>query len=104
MAVSAQTGVPVLFDIFHHRCLNTGLTSAEAMALAASTWKKSDGAPIVDYSSQKKGGRPGSHTESIVPADFARALKIFSPYNCDIMLEIKDKEKSALKALGLLFR
>jgi len=48
---------------------------------------------------KKKGKRPGSHAESIGIKGFSAFLKMCEPMDFDIMLEIKDKEKSALKAL-----
>jgi UV DNA damage endonuclease len=55
---------------------------------------------MVDYSSQQKGARLGKHAESIDVADFQLFLKAAHKISCDVMLEIKDKEKSALKAIA----
>ena len=74
LQISRRTGVPVLFDSFHHRLNNSGESVAAALAMAAATWKKADGPPMVDYSSQKKGERPGSHAESIDLKHFARFI------------------------------
>jgi UV DNA damage endonuclease len=71
----------------------------DMISKAFSTWSKKDGVPIVDYSSQEKGKRTGSHTHSININDFRNFLKEITGFDCDIMCEIKDKEKSALKAL-----
>ncbi len=53
---------------------------------------------MVDYSSQKKGERRGSHAEHIDLKHFARFVQATVGIDFDIMLEIKDKEKSALRA------
>lgn len=98
LMISRRTGVPVLFDSFHHQLHNRGEGTAAALAMAAATWKKGDGRPMVDYSSQKKGERAGSHAESIDLKDFARFITAVAGMDFDIMLEIKDKEKSALRA------
>jgi UV DNA damage endonuclease len=98
LAISRRTGIPVLFDSFHHRLNGHGESAAAALALAAATWKKAAGPPMVDYSSQKKGGRTGSHAESIDLKHFARFIVASAGMDFDIMLEIKDKEKSALRA------
>jgi UV DNA damage endonuclease len=55
---------------------------------------------MVDYSSQQEGKRPGAHAEHIGIVDFKRFLKETRPLDLDIMLEIKDKETSALAALS----
>jgi len=54
---------------------------------------------MLDYSSQKKGARIGSHSHSIDEKHFQSFLKKAKGIDFDVMLEIKDKEKSALKAL-----
>ncbi|MEM4272389.1 MAG: UV DNA damage repair endonuclease UvsE [Candidatus Bilamarchaeaceae archaeon] len=99
LEVHRLTGTPVLFDVFHHKCNNNGESVREAVNLAASTWRKGDGVLMVDYSSQKKGERAGAHADHIDLKDFARFLKEARGIEFDVMLEIKDKEKSALKAL-----
>jgi UV DNA damage endonuclease len=104
LKISAQTGVPILFDAFHHSLLNHDESISEALSLAASTWESKDGIPMVDYSSQKPGARSGSHTDSLQADDFRGFLKSSRPLDSDLMLEIKDKEKSALKALQLASR
>jgi UV DNA damage endonuclease len=104
LAVSRRTGIPVLFDSFHHQLNSNGEDAAAALRLAAATWGKSDGLPMVDYSSQKKGERPGAHAESIDLRSFAGFIAAGGALDFDIMLEIKDKEKSALRARRFLAR
>jgi UV DNA damage endonuclease len=53
---------------------------------------------MVDYSSQKPGEKRGRHTESIDRGLFMRFLNESAGRDFDLMLEIKDKEKSALVA------
>jgi UV DNA damage endonuclease len=91
--------VPLLFDVFHHKILNHKESVKFCLEKQSRTWDKKDGIPMVDYSSQKPGFKTGSHTESIDLKDFKRFLDESKPYDFDIMLEIKDKEASALKAL-----
>lgn len=101
LEVNGRAGVPVLFDVFHHSCFNNGESVRQALELASGTWRKPDGIPLVDYSSQKKDARTGSHTQSIDLKDFEKFLKETKGVDFDIMLEIKDKEKSALRALEI---
>lgn len=102
LSISRRTGVPVLFDSFHHECLNNGETPQQAIRSAQQTWKEKDGNLMVDYSSQQKGKRMGKHTEHIDSRHFREFIRKTKGIDFDIMLEIKDKEKSALKALGIL--
>ena len=96
-----KTKVPILFDFLHHSVLNNGESIRTVLELQSITWKKNDGLPMVDYSSQKPNFRPGSHAEKINIKDFQNFLKVTYPSDIDIMLEIKDKENSAIKAIEL---
>jgi UV DNA damage endonuclease len=102
LVISRRTGAPVLFDSFHHQLNRNGEDVATGLRLAAATWSKKDGLPMVDYSSQKKGERSGSHAESIDLRNFAAFITAAGGRDFDIMLEIKDKEKSALRACRFL--
>jgi UV DNA damage endonuclease len=104
LVVHEKTGIPILFDSFHHECLNNGEKLNQGLALAAGTWNAEDGVPMVDYSTQQRGQRLGTHATSIDPARFLEFLQATSGLDFDLMLEIKDKEKSALKALQILKR
>jgi len=101
LALNERTGIPVLFDVFHHSINNNGEKTRDLLAPVTSTWKTHDGIPMVDYSSQQTGKRLGAHAESIDTKDFQDLLQSTIPYDIDIMLEIKDKEKSALIALSI---
>ncbi|RZL13164.1 MAG: UV DNA damage repair endonuclease UvsE, partial [Hymenobacter sp.] len=56
LSLHDETGVPILFDNFHHECLNHGEPMREALRLAAATWHPTrDGVLMMDYSSQAPG-------------------------------------------------
>ena len=99
MEISAATGAPVLFDSFHHSLNSNGESVGEAFRLFTKTWRKNDGIPMVDYSSQDPGQKSGKHSKTIDKVEFMAFLKATVPYDFDLMLEIKDKENSALRAL-----
>lgn len=97
------TGVPILFDNFHHECLNHGEPMAEALRLAAATWHPTaDGVPMMDYSSQAPGERKGKHTNDLVDDLFRGFLAELHGLDTDLMLEIKNEEVSALRAVVML--
>ncbi len=102
LRISNTCGIPVLFDNFHHRMHNSGEKMPDMLKECAATWRKSDGAPMTDYSSQQPGARPGAHVRSIDTADFRSFLRETLSVDFDIMLEIKDKEASALQAMDIL--
>ena len=106
LSINEQTGIPIVFDSFHHELFCNGEPLKIALHKALLTWNKSeDGSPIVDYSSNNKGNnkdkksRKGKHAETIDTKLSKEFLKETEGLDFDIMLEIKDKEKSALKGL-----
>jgi UV DNA damage endonuclease len=102
LAIYKRIGGPILFDTFHHQCLNHGELIRKAIKMAIPTWQKKDGLLMIDYSSQKPNARKGTHAEHINIERFEQFIKATKGLNFDIMLEIKDKEQSALKAFKVL--
>ncbi len=101
LRINKMTGIPILFDVFHHQINPVDITLNQALEACSRTWRKDDGLLMVDYSSQEEGGRPGKHAESLESLNFQAFLHDSRPHDFDIMLEIKDKEKSAIHALNL---
>jgi UV DNA damage endonuclease len=106
LKINAEIHIPILFDNFHNKLHNSATpTKHESFKLAMKTWnEKTDGIPMVDYSSKKDNGSPRQHAETINIEDFDLFLKQTMPFDFDVMLEIKDKEKSAIKAVELAIR
>jgi UV DNA damage endonuclease len=103
LEIHQQTGIPIIFDNFHHECFNYSKESIiKAIKKASLTWKVKDGLPMLDYSSQSKGERKGKHAATLDPLLFCNFIMETQRLDFDVMLEIKDKEKSALAALKLL--
>lgn len=102
--ISEKTGVPVLFDYFHHTLLSHGEDLPGLLEKTFATWHGPHGIPMVDYSSQEQGLRPGTHARTLDRLDFIDFIQKSENYDFDIMLEIKDKEKSAEKAIRILER
>jgi len=102
LQLHGETGMPIIFDNFHHECVNNGEPMREAVEMAASTWQpERDGLLMMDYSSQAPNERKGKHVQSIQEQLFHDFLAETEGLDMDIMLEIKDKEESALKAVAL---
>jgi UV DNA damage endonuclease len=104
LEINEVTGIPVIFDNFHHECFNYREESTvQAIKKAISTWKIKDGLPMLDYSSQSKGDRKGKHAITLDPLLFRKLIMETQRLDFDLMLEIKDKEKSAKLALKLFY-
>jgi UV DNA damage endonuclease len=102
LLIHEKTNIPLVFDVFHFKCNNNGESIESAFSKAYGTWAKKDGLPIVDYSSQELGKKKGTHARSIDIGDFGHFIKETKGFDFDIMCEIKDKEKSALKASDVI--
>ncbi|MEM2124925.1 MAG: UV DNA damage repair endonuclease UvsE [Candidatus Methanosuratincola sp.] len=98
--INRETGVPILFDKFHHEIFNNSECIRDSIGLTSATWVPArDGIPMVDYSSQMAGERRGKHADSLDENDFLAFLHSTKDYDFDLMLELKDKEASALRAI-----
>lgn len=101
LAIHGETGIPLIFDTFHHSILHHGETLEDALDRVAPTWTGSDGPMMVDYSTQDPAKRVGAHAMSIDPEDFRTMIPRLRVHDPDVMLEIKDKQSSALIANAL---
>jgi UV DNA damage endonuclease len=103
LSIYTKTGIPIVFDAFHHKLLNNGERLAEAVEKASSTWnRKRDGVLMVDYSEQEERKRLGTHAYTLKDSSFRYFLHHTKQFDFDLMLEIKDKEKSALQAKSIM--
>lgn len=100
LEVNKKTGAPVVYDNLHNACNPSHLdkTDKEWIALAAKTWNTEDGKPKTHYSQQRKDARLGAHTQTIYIEPFKNFIEEIAPLDIDIMLEVKDKNLSAVKA------
>ncbi len=89
-----DSGIPLVYDVHHHRCLPDELTIAAATAQALATWNREQ---LFHLSSPKDGwasARPERHHDFIDIGDFPlewRELKI------TVEIEAKAKETAVLK-------
>jgi UV DNA damage endonuclease len=100
LQIHNQTNIPILFDVFHHEMLHNSESVAEALSAVSDTWKKEDGIMMVDFST----GATRKHDSTLNDGKFREFIKKSKEQgiNMDIMLEIKDKEASALRALDIM--
>ncbi len=101
--VSGEINIPVIFDNLHHECNHDNdMSIKEIMNKAANTWKKEDGNPKVHYSQQDPNKHVGAHSKTIMVEKFLEYFETVKEFNIDIMLEVKDKDISAIKCNLLL--
>ena len=91
-----RSGVPLVYDVHHHRCLGDGLSVEEATELSFATW--GDREPYAHLSSPK-GGWMGAnlraHADYIDPGDFPDEWR---GRMMTIDVEAKAKERAVLAA------
>ncbi|MFX1325006.1 MAG: UV DNA damage repair endonuclease UvsE [Promethearchaeota archaeon] len=104
LTINNETEIPIILDSYHHHCNNLGESLEEAIEMVFKVWKKNDGIPIIHYSSEHPIKGKCKHAEEIDIKHFMNFIKKTQNYNFDIILEIKNKEKSALKALEIIMK
>lgn len=102
--IANHTGLPMVFDNLHNAC-NPGPSNwseREILRRAFATWTKEDGRPKIHYSQQDENKRMGAHTYTINAETFYHFFQPLQDLSFDIMLEVKDKNRSAIKISVLL--
>jgi len=88
LPVCTETGVPLVYDVHHHRCLPDGLSVEKASERAIQTWNRE---PLFHLSSPRngwKGVSTNKHHDYIAPKDFPECW-----LNLDITVEVEAKAK-----------
>lgn len=104
LELAARLGTPVVFDAFHHTIAPSfpGEGVRDVVLRASETWGPGDGRQEVHFSTQEPGRRTGAHSETLDVDAFARFADDVGDLPLDCILEVKDKEASALRAQALL--
>ncbi len=89
---------PVVFDNLHHEVNPSGPPDARYWIDACrETWKLPDGPQKIHYSQQDPLKKPGGHSATIGVRKFLNFVEAAGREDLDIMLEVKDKNLSAIK-------
>lgn len=103
LKISNSLNIPVVFDNLHHKC-NPSLdwSYKKIFKEVSSTWNLKDGKMKTHYSQADpfKNGR--SHSKTIILKKFLAYYSEIKDFDADIMLEVKDKNISALKCINSL--
>ncbi|MCA9257634.1 MAG: hypothetical protein KDA61_00485, partial [Planctomycetales bacterium] len=96
-----QLGIPLVYDVHHHRCLADGWTIEEATRNAIATWNRE---PMFHLSSPLNGWEgktPERHHDFIDPADFPDCWR---ELDVTVEIEAKAKENAVLQLAKHLVR
>lgn len=106
MLVHKKIKVPIVFDLLHHQICPSfpDLSMGEVLQMVHQTWKQEDGVPKLHYSEQARMKRIGVHARTIHAEPFTAFVKQLqeTKLDFDLMLEVRDKNLSVLKAKDLL--
>jgi UV DNA damage endonuclease len=95
-----RSGVPLVYDVHHHRCLGDGLSIEEATERSFATWGERE--PYAHLSSPKggwEGPNTRAHADYIDPADFPDPWR---GRTMTVDVEAKAKERAVLQARDAL--
>lgn len=97
LEIHNEVGVPVCFDIHHHKC-NTydKIATEKLLELVISTWKGIR-IPKMHISSGKNHKTDPSHHDYVLEEDFYDFTNLLGNRHVDIMFEAKKKELAVLK-------
>jgi UV DNA damage endonuclease len=104
LRVCEETGVPLAYDVHHHRCLPDGLSVEEVSERAAATWHRCGREPCFHLSSPRQGWegeKPRRHHDYIDVRDFP-ACWLERRDRITVEIEAKHKELAVLRLMGEL--
>ena len=105
LLIGSKLNIPVIYDNLHNEKNNVeSFDDSYWIAKCKETWKKPDGAQKIHYSQQAIGKLKGAHSETIEVRKFAEFIECLPERMIDIMLEVKDKNISALKCINAIIR
>lgn len=104
LEIAAIIGAPVVYDNLHNEMNPCDRNKCDVFWIneCKKTWKGDDGIQKIHYSQQDPSKRPGSHSESILFDKFMAFYSSLEQDDIDIMLEVKDKNLSALNCISSL--
>ena len=97
--VCRDLGIPLVYDVHHHRCHPDGLTAEEATGIAVETWAKTGREPYFHISSPEQGWEarnPRRHGNYVELRDFPG---FWMTLTATIDVEARAKELAVLKLM-----
>lgn len=102
--ISNELNIPVVFDNLHdfYNPPEHNMAIKEVLYRVKETWREEDGNMKLHYSDMDYEKKKGAHSKTIDMDNFLKFLDTVYSFNPDIMLEVKDKDASAIKCINLL--
>lgn len=96
LPLGRDLGIPLVYDVHHHRCLKDDLSIESATTKALDTWNRE---PLFHISSPKDGWsspKPKKHADTIDPSDVPVIWKNLPNLTLDIEAKAKEDAEEAL--------
>jgi UV DNA damage endonuclease len=100
LSISNRANIPVVFDTLHHKLnppKNNYLDQFQWIERCNETWNEIDGKQKIHYSQSANNYKNGAHSKYIKAIQFLDFYNNLKNKDIDIMLEVKDKNLSAIK-------
>lgn len=101
LTIGKRLNIPVVFDNLHNQVNPAGVELQEQYWImeCRTTWSRKDGPQKIHYSQQNPMKKAGSHSDSIELDEFTEFYSKLESKDLDIMLEVKDKNLSAMRCI-----
>jgi len=102
LEIGTKLNIPVIFDNLHNYINSSEEEKSQIDWIneCEKTWSIKDGYQKIHYSQQNIIKKPGSHSKSININEFISFYECLGRNDIDIMLEVKDKNISAVKCIN----
>ncbi|WP_236896084.1 UV DNA damage repair endonuclease UvsE [Clostridium beijerinckii] len=102
LKIGNELNIPVVFDNLHNKinCYDREKSDSYWISECNKTWKEKDGRQKIHYSQQDTLKKAGSHSNTIKINKFIEFYESVKGKDIDIMLEVKDKNFSAVKCIN----
>lgn len=101
--ISSKTNIPIVLDIHHHKCNNpNSINIKDYIDSIVNTWENTNLIPKLHISSGRDNEFDRKHSNYIQLKDLNYLLNVINKYNFDMMVEAKEKDKSALEIMNIL--
>ncbi|AKA69472.1 UV-endonuclease UvdE [Clostridium scatologenes] len=102
--IGIKLNIPVIFDNLHNEINPYVQEKSDLYWIneCKNTWKEKDGYQKIHYSQQDILKKPGSHSNTIAVDRFINFYESLAREDIDIMLEVKDKNLSAVKCINCI--
>lgn len=98
--ISQTTGIPIVLDLHHHRCLANEPLTKDLLDIIEKSWTSYR--PKIHISSGRTGDRDRRHHDFITVEDCNLINDIFSSKDVDVMIEAKKKDLAVLEVMKYL--